>query len=271
LPGGKSFVVSAPANSEQNRYVQAARVNGQPQTRNFLTHAQISGGGELELELGPEPSMWGSRPGDLPSSLTSESGDQGRLLDRARGGVAAASEQNAWAAFDDDSRTEWPAPAGASWLSYRFPAGQAHAVSIYTVTSGGDGMADPSAWRLQTSEDGEHWATVDTRREERFEFRRQTRVFEVLEPRRACYYRFAIDGGGTNGTRIAELELLAADTPPDRSASRIEPANGCSMRAGGGTTSATVSTRILMLLMVLERRRRRCSRNQLHQRDVDLA
>lgn len=62
LPGkdGKSFTISAPNNSAQNKYIQKASLNGQPLGRSYLTHAEILAGGQLVLEMGSRPNtrLW---------------------------------------------------------------------------------------------------------------------------------------------------------------------------------------------------------------------
>ena len=69
LPGGKEFVLSAPAASRENKYIQSVRWNGQPLTRLWFRHAELMAGGVLELEMGPQPQRTlGTRPEDLPPS-----------------------------------------------------------------------------------------------------------------------------------------------------------------------------------------------------------
>jgi putative alpha-1,2-mannosidase len=58
LEGGKTFTIQAPATSEANRYVTAARLNGKPLDRAWITHAELAGGGVLDLTMGPAPSGW---------------------------------------------------------------------------------------------------------------------------------------------------------------------------------------------------------------------
>ena len=55
LPGGRSFVIKSPGASKVNKYIRAARLNGEPLTRPFITHEQIVQGGVLEFELVPRP------------------------------------------------------------------------------------------------------------------------------------------------------------------------------------------------------------------------
>jgi putative alpha-1,2-mannosidase len=57
--------------AKQNKYIQSAKLNGQPFTRNWFAHDELFGvGGTLELTLGPTPGTWGSGVADLPPSLS---------------------------------------------------------------------------------------------------------------------------------------------------------------------------------------------------------
>lgn len=55
-------------------YIQSARLNGRPYTRNWITHDFFYNGGVLEFDLGTEESSWGTRDEDLPPSLSTASG-----------------------------------------------------------------------------------------------------------------------------------------------------------------------------------------------------
>ncbi len=70
LGGGRTFTIRARGVSEENRYIQSARLNGEPYRRSFLWHASLSPGGVLEMEMGPEPSNWGTSPGARPPSMS---------------------------------------------------------------------------------------------------------------------------------------------------------------------------------------------------------
>lgn len=72
LGAGRAFIVEAPNASAANKYVQSATLNGKPLTRAWLTHAQISTGGRLFLQMGDKPSSWGS--GNRPPSLSKPKG-----------------------------------------------------------------------------------------------------------------------------------------------------------------------------------------------------
>lgn len=67
LAGGKTFTVQANGNSPANRYIQSARLNGQPFSRAWLPHEVVAGGGTLELQMGPQPNEhWGNAEADAP-------------------------------------------------------------------------------------------------------------------------------------------------------------------------------------------------------------
>ncbi|MEF8810619.1 MAG: GH92 family glycosyl hydrolase [Bacteroidales bacterium] len=58
----KTFTVIANNVSGDNKYIQSARLNGQPLKRPRITHEEIVNGGRLEFEMGPSPnkSFWNS-------------------------------------------------------------------------------------------------------------------------------------------------------------------------------------------------------------------
>ncbi len=53
--GGEPFVIEAPVVSSTNRYIQSADLNGEPLSRNYLRHREITSGGRLVLEMGSQP------------------------------------------------------------------------------------------------------------------------------------------------------------------------------------------------------------------------
>ena len=61
LADGKAFTISAHNVSAKNKYIQSARLNGKPLNVPWFRHADIIGGGELILEMGPLPNKaWGT-------------------------------------------------------------------------------------------------------------------------------------------------------------------------------------------------------------------
>lgn len=59
--GNKKFIISANNCSGDNKYIQSAKLNGEPLLRPWITHNEIVNGGQLELEMGPNPNIrWGT-------------------------------------------------------------------------------------------------------------------------------------------------------------------------------------------------------------------
>lgn len=69
LGGGRAFTVEAPGASAENVYVSAARLNGAPLDRAWLSHSEIARGGTLTLQMSDRPSRWGrtNRPPSMSS------------------------------------------------------------------------------------------------------------------------------------------------------------------------------------------------------------
>ena len=62
---GEKFTIKTVNNSNQNDYIQSALLNGQPLNTFWFTHNDFQKGGELTLELGPEPNKdWGIGTGN---------------------------------------------------------------------------------------------------------------------------------------------------------------------------------------------------------------
>ncbi len=71
-PGG-SFVIRAENNSRENRYIQSATLDGQPLNAPWFLHSALVKGGELVLQMGPEPNRdWGSSVEAAPPSMSNE-------------------------------------------------------------------------------------------------------------------------------------------------------------------------------------------------------
>ncbi|MEM6845266.1 MAG: GH92 family glycosyl hydrolase [Bacteroidota bacterium] len=66
--GEQPFTIRANNNPAENRYIQSATLNGEPLDRAYLTHQEITDGGELVLEMSSEPNQeWASE--DVPPSM----------------------------------------------------------------------------------------------------------------------------------------------------------------------------------------------------------
>jgi predicted alpha-1,2-mannosidase len=70
LAGNKTFVIKALNNSKENKYIQSAKLNGKPFNRTWIGHDEITNGGELVFEMGPEPNKkWGIGKDAMPPSM----------------------------------------------------------------------------------------------------------------------------------------------------------------------------------------------------------
>ncbi|MDE7125787.1 MAG: glycoside hydrolase family 92 protein, partial [Muribaculaceae bacterium] len=59
--------IRAVGNSSENIYVQSAMLNGKPYDKSYIMFDDIAAGGELVLEMGPEPSeTFGVSPDSRP-------------------------------------------------------------------------------------------------------------------------------------------------------------------------------------------------------------
>lgn len=71
LENGKSFEVAAPGNSTENIYVEAVKLNGRPDPKNYITFGDIMSGGTLLFDMGPTPNTKrGTSPSDFPYSFS---------------------------------------------------------------------------------------------------------------------------------------------------------------------------------------------------------
>ena len=133
----------------------------------------------------------------------------------AAGGEVAAN------AFDDNTATKWldfatnnPATR-ASWIQYQYTNGAECVVTQYTVSSANDSPErDPRDWRLQGSNDGTNWTTLDTRTGQVFANRKETQTYSFTNTSAYNIHRFQIDSvsnpSTANSVQLSELEFIGA-------------------------------------------------------------
>ncbi|MDQ3277409.1 MAG: DUF1735 domain-containing protein [Bacteroidota bacterium] len=96
-----------------------------------------------------------------------------------------------------------------SWFELRFPT--ATAIGAYTFTSANDASSrDPKNWTLQGSNDGTTWTALDSRVEEMFAARFQTKRYEIPgTPSAYTRYRVVVNAnGGSSLFQMAEWRLI---------------------------------------------------------------
>jgi hypothetical protein len=231
-------VIDAPNNSPRNVYIQRMRVNGAPWWNAYLRQGQLANGGHIEFAMGAKPSSWGTSQGDAPPSITK--GDQvpHPMEDAARpdqGVPAASAGADADKLFDNTSGTQTTVGGTAPWAGFDFDAPRQ--VDFYTLTSGsGPASADPSDWVLKGSDDGQTWTVLDRRAGESFQWRSQTRPFQVSDPRAYRHYRIEFTKPGS--VTLAEVELLTKEAIPANPVSATVP----TVTAHAGNTAAVPVT-----------------------------
>ncbi|NEB80537.1 glycoside hydrolase family 92 protein [Streptomyces sp. SID14478] len=191
LENGKDLVIKAPKNSAKNVYVQGVKVNGRTWSKTSLPHSVVAKGGVIEFAMGSKPSKWGTGADAAPTSITKDDKVPAPRADAITGTGPL---------FDNSSATS------ASSQSVELPVKADGAKAVqYTLTSDDKAKA-PTGWKLEASEDGASWKTIDERSGESFTWDKQTRAFSVASPGSHKHYRLVFTGGAPT---VAEVELLS--------------------------------------------------------------
>ncbi|MER6916421.1 GH92 family glycosyl hydrolase [Streptomyces sp. NPDC000594] len=159
---------------------------------------------------------------------------------RASGEHSAAGETKE-NLVDLEPTTKWLEFATTSWIE--FDTVTPVKVSAYALTSANDfASRDPRDWTLKGSSDGERWTVLDTRTDQGFEQRFQTRTFEVGPPAEVtayAHYRLEITrNNGAGLTQLADVQFSNGDSSqpaPDDMRSLVDP---------GPTASPTARARV---------------------------
>jgi predicted alpha-1,2-mannosidase len=73
LENGREVVLNAPANSAENKYIDAVTFNGREYTRNWLSHSELMKGAQIEFKMASEPNQKrGTAIKDFPYSFSME-------------------------------------------------------------------------------------------------------------------------------------------------------------------------------------------------------
>jgi predicted alpha-1,2-mannosidase len=69
LPNAKTFEISSRNNSKDNKYIGNIRLNGQPMSKVWFRHADLTAGGKIELDMQNTPNLLlGAAVADYPPS-----------------------------------------------------------------------------------------------------------------------------------------------------------------------------------------------------------
>ncbi|WP_242047102.1 GH92 family glycosyl hydrolase [Dysgonomonas sp. HGC4] len=73
LENGKQVVIKADNNNRDNRYISTMTVNGQPYSKNYVTHEQLQNGAVIEYKMSPTPNKQrGIQDNDFPYSFSKD-------------------------------------------------------------------------------------------------------------------------------------------------------------------------------------------------------
>lgn len=73
LENGKQLIINAPTNSDQNRYINAMRINGREYSKNWLSHQELQQGAIIDIDMTATPNKQrGTQPADFPYSFSAD-------------------------------------------------------------------------------------------------------------------------------------------------------------------------------------------------------
>jgi hypothetical protein len=115
-------------------------------------------------------------------------------------------------AFDGQQNTKWLTFHNTGWLQIQFANGKAPTAEHYSITSGDDAPErDPKDWLIEGSGDGIHYTVLDSRTDQTFNKRRETKNYKIAQPGPCKYYRLNITANhGDLRTQLSEWDLLDA-------------------------------------------------------------
>jgi predicted alpha-1,2-mannosidase len=196
-------------------------------------------------------------PSDAPPTWVSSAESAGGVTGPKKSGIAGnvtdtvvavtASGENTGGGevkenlVDGSSDTKWLVFARTGWVAVELA--QPVKVVRYALTSANDAPGrDPRDWRLQGSQDGQSWTTLDTRSGEDFAARFQTKEYTFSNATAYKHYRLDVTANHGDGIlQLAELQLSDGQpTPPPAPVMQTQvgsgPAGGYNAKPRAGWT-----------------------------------
>jgi predicted alpha-1,2-mannosidase len=138
---------------------------------------------------------------------------------------------------DGDVNSKWLVSTAAAWVHFKLS--EPVRIAYYALSSANDAPErDPRDWRLQGSQDGQNWTTVDTQTGQTFSARFQTKEYRFSNPTGYLYYRLEVTASSTNAIQFAELQLSTGEPAP------TPPNDMKSVVGGGPLSSPTAKSRV---------------------------
>ncbi|MBZ3900322.1 glycoside hydrolase N-terminal domain-containing protein [Streptomyces griseiscabiei] len=160
-----------------------------------VSHFQVSEIGLAGVDLGGGGSVYLSSPSGHSEGSGAGSGSRAKDISRS---------------VDGDPATVWRVGASTTPVVWQADLPRARAVTSYALTSAPDRpREDPRAWRLEASQDGRTWTTLDTQNPEKpFTARGETRTFRFTNSTAYRVYRLTLTpGASSTGLGIAGIAL----------------------------------------------------------------
>ncbi|KGN37378.1 GH92 family glycosyl hydrolase [Knoellia subterranea] len=234
------LVVNAPANSAKNIYVQKLKVNGDGFKNVSIPHSMMTGPTTIDFTMGSSPSDYGSKPNAAPPSLTKGDAKPAPLRDATgpnRGTVTAPGATNAKALVDNSSTTSTTFDSATPTVTYTL-SGIGQRATFYTLTNG-SAAGEPKAWRVEGFKNGS-WTTIDTRQDQSFTWRTQTRPFKIATPGTYTAYRLVVTAS-TGTPTLSEVEFLTDGSHAENTGIKVSPATDLE-GLEGQAISGTIAT-----------------------------
>ncbi|MEU0830326.1 GH92 family glycosyl hydrolase [Streptomyces sp. NPDC005969] len=178
----------------------------------------------------------GGFPSGIPGNVTDKVTDV-RASDENTGGGEV--KENL---IDGESATKWLTFEPTAWLE--FDLAEPVKVMTYALTSANDyAERDPRNWTLQGSSDGKTWKDLDSRTDQSFSERFQTKSYDITAD--TAYQHFRLDitknNGASNITQLADVQFSDGNTstpaPAEmRSQTDRGPSGSPTAKAGAGFT-----------------------------------
>ncbi|MEV8088470.1 GH92 family glycosyl hydrolase [Streptomyces nigra] len=143
---------------------------------------------------------------------------------------------------DGEPGSKWLVFEATGWVE--FDLDKPARITKYALTSANDfAERDPRDWTLKGSSDGKEWKTVDTRSDQTFAERFQTKTYDLAEPAEYQHFRLEItkNNGASGVLQLADVQFSTGgdDGPvPQDMLSLVDrgPSGSPTAKAGAGFT-----------------------------------
>ncbi|MEU6545189.1 GH92 family glycosyl hydrolase [Streptomyces sp. NPDC046859] len=143
---------------------------------------------------------------------------------------------------DGEPSSKWLVFEATGWVE--FDLDKPARITKYALTSANDfAERDPRDWTLKGSSDGKEWKTVDTRSDQTFSERFQTKTYDLAEPAEYRHFRLEItrNNGASGVLQLADVQFSTGgdDGPvPQDMLSLVDrgPSGSPTAKAGAGFT-----------------------------------